>query len=101
MEQETVGGAGTTAARLARNEPVVIEEQGEGFHAVLASAAGNVLITNDLGRYILELCDGTKTADEIVSDITARYPDVPAARIAGDIDTFIDTATSKGALSWQ
>lgn len=103
MEQDPGTGVGATAAaaRPARNEPVVIEEQGAGFHAVLANAAGNVMITNDLGRYVLDLCDGSKTAQDIAAELAAKYPDVPRARIARDIDTFIDTAISKGALTWH
>ena len=83
-----------------RVEPVVLELQGEGFHAVLAAATGKVLITNDTGRAVLELCDGARSAADIAAEIAGRHPDVPADQIRGDVTAFLDAARDKGVLRW-
>jgi hypothetical protein len=77
-----------------------MEQQGEGFHAVLVPAAGAVLITNDTGRQLLELCDGRRTRDDIAAEFAAGHPDAPAADLARDVEEFLRVATEKGALTW-
>lgn len=97
MKQDTKAASD----RLVINGPVAVEEQGEGFHAVLAGGAGNVLITNDVGRYVLDLCRRGTTLREIVSELSQRYPDAPEPRITDDVTAFVETAVAKGALSWE
>lgn len=82
-------------------EPITIEEQGSGFHAVLAGAAGRVLVTNDVGCLVLDLCDGKRTGDEIVSAVVDRFADVPNERITEDVTTFLTQATQKEVLTWS
>ena len=36
-----------------------------------------VVVLNDTGGAILELCDGERTVDEIVAELQARYASVP------------------------
>jgi Coenzyme PQQ synthesis protein D (PqqD) len=83
-----------------RREPLSIEEQGAGFHAVLAGTTGRVLITNDVGRDVLNLCDGSRTEVAITDALAATYPDVPRDRIATDVHGFLASATDKGAIEW-
>lgn len=89
------------AARLpVRREPLSVEEQGAGFHAVLAGATGRVLITNDIGRQVLDMCDGNRTEGVIVGELAAVHDDVPRERIAADVHHFLDSAMDKGAIAW-
>lgn len=83
-----------------RREPLNIEEQGAGFHAVLVAASGRVLITNDIGRDVLNLCDGSLTEAAITDKLAAAHPDVPRARIAADVHDFLASAADKGAIEW-
>lgn len=88
------------AAVPVRREPLSIEEQGAGFHAILAGATGQVLITNDIGRRVLALCDGSHNEDAIAGELAAAHPDVSAERIAGDVHRFLATAVDKGVVEW-
>lgn len=84
----------------ARREPLSIEEQGAGFHAVLAGATGRVLITNDVGRQVLNLCDGARDSKAITDALADAYGDVSRDRIETDVRGFLDTAIEKGAIQW-
>lgn len=83
------------------NGPITIEEQGEGFYAVLAGATGTVFITNDTGRHVLELCDGATAREAILADVRAQFVDVPEERLDQDIEAFLESATSSGLVTWK
>lgn len=85
---------------LKRIEPLTVEQQGEGFYAVLAVASGRVLITNETGRRVLDLCDGRRTADEIGRSLAEQFPSHGVDVIERDVRDFLDQAVEKGALTW-
>jgi hypothetical protein len=81
-------------------EPITIEEQGEGFHAVIASTPGQMFITNDVGKLVIELCDGLRTGEDIVAAVGDRYPGIPAGRVRKDVTRFLAAATGMGLVTW-
>lgn len=91
----------TTSAVPLRCEPLTVEQQGDGFYAVLAGAAGRVLVTNNVGRLVLDLCDGVRDTEQITTEVVGRFPKMPADRVAGDVGTFMDAAVAKEVLTWQ
>lgn len=59
---------------------------------VLVHPAGVVQL-NESAAEILELCDGTRTCEEIIAHILPRHSD-PA--LAGDVREFLDAARRRG-----
>jgi len=53
-----------------------------------------VRLTGPAGA-ILRLCDGTRTADDIVMTLAARYPDAP---IATEVPVFLQQIKEEGWL---
>jgi pyrroloquinoline quinone biosynthesis protein D len=50
------------------------------------------------GRKIIEHCDGQRTVDDIVRELTAEFPTVEPGRIATEVTTFLDRLHQKGVL---
>lgn len=84
-----------------RMEPVVFEEQGDGVHVVIAVSVGKVLLTNTLGRRILDLCDGSRGVTAMAEIIAADHPQVSREQIQADLRKCLDMATAKGVITWM
>ena len=50
------------------------------------------------GRKIVERCDGQRTVDDIVPELTAEFPTVEPGRIETEVVTFLDRLHQKGVL---
>lgn len=79
---------------------LVVEEQGEGFFAVLLPDDDRVFITNPTGQRVLALCDGKRSTTDIAEAIIAAYPGVDGDRVRNEVQQFLVTATDKGAVTW-
>ena len=88
-------------AIASRCEPMTIVEQGDGFHVVVAGTGAREFVTNEVGRYVLDLCDGRRTRDEIVARAIERYTCFPAGRVQHAVTRFLSAATNIGVVSWN
>jgi Coenzyme PQQ synthesis protein D (PqqD) len=79
---------------------LVVDQHSVGFHSVVAPAAGRLLITNDLGRLILDRCDGQHTVEDLVTEIGGRFPAQPAEQVRVDVVDFLQNARDRGAVRW-
>ena len=52
------------------------------------------------GRKIVERCDGQRTVDDIVRELTAEFPSVQPGRIAAEVTTFIERLHEKRVLDF-
>jgi len=65
---------------------------------VLLHPTRNIIIrSNQTGALIWRLCDGTRTEDEIVSILSAAYPE-SSDEIRGDVSAMIQALAARGAL---
>jgi pyrroloquinoline quinone biosynthesis protein D len=71
----------------------VQKDPGRDGH-VLASPTGSVQL-NDTAAAILELCDGTRTREEIISRILRSRDD----SLAHDVRAFLDVARQRGWIA--
>lgn len=96
-------GSAKSAAQIVpvSREPITIGQQGGGLYALLTRADGRVFITNDVGRAVLELCDGTHSAASIVNALAATFDGTPHAQIERDVHEFLTLACGKGVLQWS
>ncbi len=86
--------------RPQRLESLVFEQQGENLHVVMAVALNKVLICNDTGRLVLDLCDGSRTVAEIVDAVSARFPQVNREQIEEDVEQYMTMAVEIGVVTW-
>ncbi|MEU8231256.1 PqqD family protein [Actinoplanes sp. NPDC048967] len=75
---------------------VAIEEVGEGLHNVVAEHDGASFTTNDVGRCILELCDGNRTEEQIVGIVGRRFGSIRADLVRLDVDRFLRAVVDLG-----
>jgi pyrroloquinoline quinone biosynthesis protein D len=55
------------------------------------------VLLNATAAEILELCDGTRTADQVVEELLRRYP---APEVRADVLEFLEEAAKKGWITW-
>jgi len=68
---------------------------------VLLHPTRNLIIHgNRTGALIWQLCDGTRTMDEIVEILSAAYPEAQT-EIQVDVPAIIQTLMSRGALKMK
>jgi pyrroloquinoline quinone biosynthesis protein D len=58
-----------------------------------------VLVLNDSGYEILQLCDGTHTLSEVIQELEDRYP---AARsiLSQEVLEYVEAISQKGLIEW-
>lgn len=78
---------------------LVFEQQGEGLHVVMVTSLEKILICNDIGRLVLEICDGSHTVGEIVDTLSASFPQVSREQIEEDVDRFLTMAVETGVVT--
>lgn len=59
-----------------------------------------ILHTNQTGALVWHLCDGQRTAGDIVAVLTAAYPEDKSA-ITADVPDILDQFAQYGAIDWQ
>ncbi len=72
-----------------RHDPV------RGTAVILAPE--RIITLDACGKDVLDLVDGTRTVEDIVDQLAARY-DTPAATIRADVDDLLDSLAVEGAI---
>jgi pyrroloquinoline quinone biosynthesis protein D len=78
--------------RLATGRHITVEWRGD--QPVLVQPGGAVQL-NESAAAVLRLCDGTRTTDDIVAELTS---DSNSQVLAADVRDFIDAALQRGWL---
>ena len=60
---------------------------------------GMVVELNDTAGLVLQLCDGERTAGEIVSTLAEAYPDA-AGKVSADVTRILDDLVEGEVLEW-
>lgn len=80
-----------TQNRLATGRQIRVEWRGD--RAVLLQPGGGAVSLNDSAAKILELCDGTRTVDELVAEMLAQ---TGGAALESDVREFVEAALERG-----
>lgn len=83
--------------RPARAEGYSVEEL-DGELLLFSPASGSVIALNQTAALVWNLCDGSRTVEEIAALIAAAYPDA-AAEIPGDVADVVALFGRHGALA--
>jgi hypothetical protein len=83
-----------------RVDSVIINDDPEA-PSILNPMTGDIYVTNPVGKHIMEVADGTKTVDEIISSVLVEFKGAPADAVGRDVQVFVRDGIEKGILSWQ
>lgn len=74
-------------------------EELDGELLLFHPSSETILHTNQTGALVWRLCDGQRSAAEIVAALTAVYPEA-AADIAQDVPEILTRFADLGAITW-
>lgn len=90
MAEPRPTGAGVWRPRLAGSAKL----QAEGAEATLVLESGSIVQLNACAACVLVLCDGTRTAEELMDEIVRAK--APNTAPAADVRQFLDVAATLG-----
>lgn len=62
---------------------------------------GQLLVSNRVGMRIVELADGTRSIEDIATEISRQFKGAPQAQIREEVTGFVTEASKKGLLTWH
>jgi hypothetical protein len=94
---------------MTMSENVPIKSEGLVYNdddvtpTVLEPTSGRIFVMNKTGQRIMELCDGKKSVNDIVSVLSARYETEGTDKdaIVTDVNDFLVQAVKGGIVRWQ
>lgn len=81
-----------------KNPEIALREEDESGSLLFNPDSGEVLVINDTGRFIWDLCENDITVDAIVLEFNKTYENLPD-NLVEDVDTYIATMTKGGFLA--
>ncbi len=69
----------------------------DGQAVIVMADSGQMTVLNEVGSHIWELCDGTRSVEDIIDVIQAEY-DINLQEAQQDVIEFVDRLASIGAL---
>lgn len=72
----------------------------EGETLLYAGGGRKVILLNPTAHKVWELCDGRRTAGEIIGLLVRMFPDAPAD-IELMVSEFLQEAAGKGIIRWK
>lgn len=73
-----------------RSDLAVIAADEGGVVTVTNPVTGRVFVLNDVGRRIIELCDGSASVSDIIAKLRSEFHGVEATKVGADIDDFLN-----------
>lgn len=62
---------------------------------------GHIYVTNKVGKRVIEMCDGQRSADEIVRSISTEFAGATREAIQADVNQFLEFASKNGVITWR
>jgi hypothetical protein len=68
--------------------------------SILNPMSGQIFVTNQVGRRIMELCDGSRDLAGIVEEVTRQFKGISREAAARDAEVFLAESARKGLITW-
>jgi hypothetical protein len=81
-------------------DTVVINDDPEA-PSILNPTTGDIFVTNPVGRYIMEVADGSKTVDQVIASVMGQFKGATAEVVGRDVHAFIREGIARGILVWR
>lgn len=82
-----------------RVDTLVINEDVEA-PSLLDPTTGKILITNSVGKRIIELSDGSRDVGSIAQQLAREFRGPGEDQIAQHVETFLAASEKKGIVTW-
>jgi len=89
-----------SAARPVMRHPRTASRVFNGEAVIVSPAENMVRMLNPVGSRIWELCDGTRTLDQIAAVLTNEF-EVDAAHARQSVDVFVAELAAKDLVTWS
>jgi hypothetical protein len=85
--------------RPKRLDLLVVNDEADA-PSILNPMSGQIFITNQVGKRIMELCDGTRDLLAIVEELTRQFKGVSREAAQRDAEAFLADSAKKGLITW-
>jgi hypothetical protein len=68
--------------------------------SLLNPMTGQILLTNKVGKRIIELSDGSRDVASIGRQILQEFHGASASDVSQHVDKFLEAGTQKGLVTW-
>lgn len=82
-----------------RIEVLIINDEVE-TPSFLNPMTGQILVSNSVGKRIIDLADGRRSVEDITDEISREFKGAPRARVREDVVSFVTESAHKGLLTW-
>jgi hypothetical protein len=65
---------------------------------VVLSPTGSAIVLNEIGAVVLDLCDGTRTIDDVANILCDALAGAERARVVQDVQAFVESLVASGCL---
>ncbi len=83
-----------------RVDSLIINDETEE-PSLLNSATGQILITNSVGKRIIELADGSRDVETIVETLAGEFEEATKETVSQHARKFLNESTQKGIVQWS
>lgn len=80
-------------------DALVINDDAEA-PSLLNPLTGQMLITNLVGKRIIELADGSRDVNAIARQVSAEFHGAQESQVVQHAETFLAEGTRKGIVTW-
>jgi coenzyme PQQ synthesis protein D (PqqD) len=85
-------------ARIRQGTRILYWEEPDKSEATLVNSKGSVKVINATGRLLWSMCDGTRTRQDLLDELKARFCDVEEDILERDLDKYINDLGVRGFL---
>lgn len=82
-----------------RIDTLIINDNAEA-PSLLNPATGQILLTNQVGKRIIELADGSRHVAAIADQITREFRNAQGSDVLRHTESFLTETTEKGVVTW-
>lgn len=80
-------------------DELVVNDDGEA-PSLLNPMNGQILITNQVGKRIIELADGSRSVDAIAEEVAQEFRGAEKSEILEHAQAFLSESAEKGIVTW-
>lgn len=88
----------STETKYLRNPDVALRDEDVSGSLLFNPDTGEVLVINDTGRFIWDLCAEGITIDRLIEEFNKSYENLPE-NLVEDVQGYIDTMTKGGFIA--
>lgn len=82
-----------------RNPEIIINDDRDA-PSLLNPMNGEIFVTNRVGKRVLELADGSRELEEILTAITREFAGAAEDVIRAEVTVFLTQSGEKGLVTW-